>query len=310
MAEIIAIDVTPYPIILGESEVLIEVAAPESERIKGAIVGPGDPIDLRFERRESHWYARPSIPEETKPGMWTVFVEDGEDSLELDVPIESERDKIRSKAELSVDKDKAEYGEPLVFNGLLFGPPDDLRAGQEVVLVFREAGTDIWEEIITLPTDRDGRFLVSVPAEFSGSWLVKFDGLEAGEFNQPVMALRSAPMMVEVFATPQAKIVVADFDVDKVTGSAGRDYTLSGATRPTASAFGNAVIKAHVRFKFRKGAGQDLGPPYVDRIADQDGSFREPRNIDKSGTWRVRVWPKAGGTKSPWHPHSKPIKMT
>ncbi|MFI6323094.1 hypothetical protein ACIBG8_36580 [Nonomuraea sp. NPDC050556] len=312
MPEIVAINVDPNPVVRGEFDsvtFVVEIAAPESADVQGELVSPDGETRLKLHLRQEGplWRALAELPKDSSPGLWTVEARDGEDLLELEFPVEIAGFKNLSRIEFTIDPQTAEYGERLIVRGILGGLPEDELVGQEVVLVFREAESFLWEEVVRLRTDRRGEFLVGVPAEASGSWLIKYAGVtydeearEAGRAD--TTSLRTAAFETSVMNATGPRVVVAKFNTESFAGRAGKVYYLKGSVRETSPGDTAASSGARLHFSFRATKTQDareIDPTWTP-LAKSNGSFKFEMHIGSSGYWYVRTMPASGGTKSGW----------
>lgn len=309
MPEFVAIDVTPYPVVLDPEKatpIVIEVAAFEAREVTGTLLGPDkEPrIPLTFKQEEENlWRERLELPPGSGDGMWSVEVGEGEGGLELEFSVERADEKDPSEITFKVDEPRAKYGQLLRFEGTLAVRPTRALVGEAVTLIFRSDDDLVYEEIAVARTDESGQFVIGAPAEASGSWLVRYDG--APELEESKAAEQKA---VRAFRTKARQQTVTNASPARLrvswataTSIGGGQMHMEGDVQPTAA--GTAADADAGRVQFGRNTNQDhavsLGSKYH-RELDASGGFSFDRTQETTGYWWVRARPRPSGTASKW----------
>lgn len=313
MTEILAIDVTPYPVILDTGApvpVSVEVAAPGARELTGELAGPKGTdvrIPLILRRKDDDlWLGEAELPPETPTGRWTVHVHEGAAALSVRFPVESDSEKDRSELRLEVARDHVAHGELLEFRGSLIVEPRRQFSVEKVTLFVRAVDDVVKEQVATVRTDRDGGFLVGVPAEFSGYWMAQFDGVTVPDdgaegLTRAAMAGRSAWMLVSVEVAAGPRLAVGSFRADAVSSAKKRLWGSVAATQWTVD---GDLASGYVQIAPDKnGSPNTSGSNDFPVETNGSGGFSATRRTRKV-TWWARARPRPAGTPSRWRKSS------
>lgn len=311
MPEFVAIDVTPYPVVLDPEKatpIVIEVAAFEAGEVTGTLLGPDkEPRFLTFkeEEKKNLWRQQLELPSNAAAGTWSVEVGEGEGSLVLEFSVEKAEERDRSEVTVKVDAPRAKYGQLLRFEGTLTVRPTRTLVGEEVTLIFRSSEDLVYEEIAVVRTDEFGQFAIGAPAEASGSWLVRYEGapdlLESAAAEQKsVRSSRSQAQEVTVANTALPRLYVDWF---KATNIGGGEKRLRGDAQPTSAGSTADEDSGQVQFgrNTNKNHAVNMGSKFR-RELDSNGGFDREEVVNTTGYWwaRVRAGTNPPGTYSGW----------
>ncbi|MGW0807345.1 hypothetical protein [Nonomuraea sp. NPDC002799] len=288
--DIIAIQVTPQPIILDGAPVdlVVEVSTANATGLRGHLRAPDGtrvPLDFAAQPPPCDWRAGHRLPPDAQEGDWLVETRAGRTTAVHGFAVD--RRGVRAEARFTAfdaRPDRVPRGGDVRLTGSLEVVKDGgsgPAAGLTVVIVFQESDTCGWRDFAETRTDDAGRFETEAPVVESGEWRAEVRS------SREIIGARSASVFVEATAENKFQTEVRGYRASKQGGGTVHTGKLRG--RPGGS--WTWLVGQTIHFYYRapgapSGAFHALGRSTVTRNSPK-GGFRATTGAKNGGWFRA-----------------------
>ncbi|MET7336838.1 hypothetical protein [Nonomuraea sp. NPDC005650] len=286
--EIVAIQVTPQPVVLdtGEVALRIEASTVNATRLRGRLLSPDGtsvPLDFTAQPPPCDWLATHTLRPADREGTWRVEARAGRAVAEYEFDVDRRGTKAEARFEsFDAEPRQVPRGDlirllgrvELVKNGAS-GPA----AGLPVVITFQEQETCGRRRFAEAVTDDLGRFAAQAPVAESGEWWAEVSS------GREVIGALSAPVFVE--ATAEQKFATQlDYAVRRAGGGTVHSGRLRGKPGQSWQGLGNQRIWVFYR---------KPGAPSGSFDSVNKSTLTRDSPVLSRGRYEVRTGAKNGG---------------